>query len=132
MGIKFYATDPATGVQQTVEHDGFARVIKSDEPPTTETGLYPYVKDFTLNGDGATVSMKQDGSSVAKKFSLFPVGSGNTSDDDIYITTIVFTLADASLADWNEFANMGALGNGCSLEWRSRTRVLPIPISARR
>lgn len=93
----------------------------SSYPPITKFQNIVYVKDFTLNNDDVTKSMKVDGSITPQKFIVQP-----NSEYDVYISSLTFLISAQATVDLEEFGGGivspgGRLTNGCKLYVESAT-----------
>ena len=117
MALPVILVDPKKGTEATVHSEGYVRVIQSAFPPDAAPKIFPIVKRFSLNNDGTTFDMRVDGSTLPKKFVLHAL-----PETDLYIIDLLLIMVDAGMTAWDEFANILALTNGCSLKWVSQTR----------
>jgi hypothetical protein len=74
-----------------------------------------YNEYLTLNGDGTTFDMRVDGSVTEQEFSI-----NAENDNDIYISSLSFVIADSGAA-LNLFGAITALANGCVLSYQDET-----------
>jgi hypothetical protein len=97
--------------------------IKAPYPAKSTQDPVIFRDYFTLNGNGTTRSMKENGSTIPKDFYIKA-----QPDYDIYITALSFYVgAELSVVDLVEFANLPALTNGCALFYESqKTGLLTI------
>jgi hypothetical protein len=81
----------------------------------------PFRQFLTLEGTAAgTSDMRVDGSTISQEFFLPANG-----ESDIYITALSFVISDAG-AVLNEFGNINALSNGCTLQYRRVNEIVII------
>lgn len=89
--------------------------IEAPYPPISEDNVVVFREFLTLNGDGINRSMRVNGSVTNQDFYISAV-----EGFDIYITTLCFYIAaELVVVDINEFGNLPALTNGCSLFYQT-------------
>lgn len=103
-----------TDGNQTVEIQSSALSVTQFTPPSDEQIIIPFVRPFTIGGDGVTSSLKVDGSTN-------PVDAfiGADADGDIFITelnVVLLGVTGGSNSLLSDFAAItGGLTNGCIL-----------------
>lgn len=105
-----------SGKTLRINGEGEISATIHQHPPTLETitGV-PFLQSLTDNGlPTGSGDMRVDGSSTTVEFSL-----AANPDKDTYVKTVQITIADAG-ATLNEFGNLTALTNGCSVSWETK------------
>jgi hypothetical protein len=122
MTVKVIIAD-GTGTGRTAEISDQLALVVSD------TGCPPLVRQKNrvfrqyMTDDGTATGsedMKVDGSATAVEFWI-----AADNDDDRYITTLSFVIADAN-AVLNKFGNVAALTNGCHLYYETPAQNVDI------
>lgn len=106
-----------SGRHAKVDDGGYLRVQPSPFPPADDRDLQIiYRKFLTLNGNGTTTSMIVNGSVTPQNFYIEA-----EPDNDIYITSLSFLLADTAVTPvLAEFGDLAALTNGFRLYYQDK------------
>lgn len=113
--IKTAIIDTKNSNRLVIEDDGSINTYVIPQPPkNAEQITLPYASYLKLNGTG-TQSMVVNGSTVPQDFYT------QAEDSDIYINTLIFTIADAG-ATMNKFGALTALTNGLEFYYFNQTQ----------
>lgn len=105
-----------SGYKIKVDKEGTIGVVRHGHPPTNDdTITVPFGQFLT---DDGTETGSNDMRVAASLASPIPFYIKADQDNDIYIKTISFEIADAG-ATLSQFGSITALTNGCVLQWRN-------------
>lgn len=101
-----------------VSEHGAVHVSLAQHPTMEEQTVFPFRTLLSLNGAGVTTDMRVNGAVTNQTFSIIA-----NDDEDIFVTHIAFTLADAA-AVFSSFGALTALTNGCLFRWKTSARTV--------